>query len=65
MKRIEANHGEHVVHLVVRGIREARHHRQPVELVHNGRTVVVDQHSSEDVTYETFVQGQFAGGGRK
>jgi hypothetical protein len=67
MKRIVAAQGEHVVHLVVRGIREARHLKQPIELVHNGSTVVVDQHSSEDETYSTFTQYEFKPivGGRK
>lgn len=64
MKRINANKGEHVVHLVVRGIREARHLKQQVELQHNDRVVVVDQNSSEDATYSAFVHGEFDNKGR-
>lgn len=55
MKRIDAAKGEHVVHLVVRGIRTARHLKVPVELQHNERIIVVDKDSSEDVTYNAFM----------
>jgi hypothetical protein len=61
MKRIDAHMGEHVVHLVVRGIREARHLKQPIELHHNGKIVVVNETSSEDETYSEFVHDSFSG----
>jgi hypothetical protein len=55
MKRISAQMGEHIIQLVVRGLREARYLNKPVELAHNGKVVVVHPHNGEDEVYQTFV----------
>lgn len=55
MRRINAAKGEHIIKLVVRGVRESRHFKEPVELVHNEKVVVCHPHSGEDEIYQAFV----------